>query len=126
MPVMNAIPGTDEGKPESPDPRPAVFRTVTPETAIRMMAKDDRFVLLDVRTAREYDAGRIRGAGLIPHTELAVRAPAELPDKDLTVFVYCHAGVRSLEAGSILHGLGYARVFDVGGIVDWPEDAIEN
>ena len=42
-----------------------------------------------------------------------------IPEKDSTVLVYCRSGNRSAAAARELADLGYTRVFDLGGIVDW-------
>lgn len=76
-------------------------------------------IVLDVRTRSEYAAGHIPGARLIPHTELVQRAPAELPDRDAVVLVYCRSGARSAYAARRLIELGYNNVFDLGGLIRW-------
>ena len=93
---------------------------IAPETAYQMMQTSNDFILLDVRTVGEFQARHIRGAILIPVNELENRAESELPDKNALIFVYCQAGRRSANAASILAGKGYTRVFDIGGIADWP------
>ena len=95
-------------------------RKITPQEALAVMAGEDPFVLLDVRTAEEYAEGYIEGAVLIPDTELRSRAEAELPDKDALILVYCRSGRRSALAAAVLAELGYTRVLDFGGIIDWP------
>jgi len=38
--------------------------------------------------------------------------------------VYCRSGVRSRQASEKLIKLGYKKVFDMGGIKDWPYDVV--
>lgn len=77
-------------------------------------------MLLDVRTPEEYAEGHIEGALLLPHTELAARANAELPNTEIPIFVYCRSGNRSKTASLQLLGMGYTEVYDFGGINSWP------
>lgn len=80
----------------------------------------DSYVLLDVRTQEEFEAGYIEGAILIPDTEVEERAPKEFPDKDKPILIYCRSGRRSALAANVLAALGYEEVYDFGGIIDWP------
>jgi len=76
------------------------------------------FMFLDVRTPKEYAEGHIKGAVLIPVQELEQRM-AEVP-KDKQVYVYCHSGVRSSRAASMLAQHGYTNIENVvGGIEAW-------
>ena len=103
---------------------PPAFQIITAETARRMMQESGGFVLLDVRTYAEFSREHIPGALLMPHAEIARRAPSELPDKGGMIFVYCQSGVRSANAARTLAGLGYAQVFDFGGIIRWPYETV--
>lgn len=76
--------------------------------------------LLDVRTVDEYRNIRIPGSRLIPLDQLQARAGADLPDKEVPIVVYCHSGGRSAQAAKLLASLGYAKVYDMGGIMNWP------
>jgi len=82
--------------------------------------KESAHILLDVRSIPEYEEERIEGAQLIPVDELRQRAPAELPDKQIPVFVYCRSGARAASAVQLLSGMGYTNVMNMGGIIDWP------
>jgi len=78
------------------------------------------FVILDVRTVEEYKQGHIKGAKLIPVQVLASQL-ASVP-KDRQVYVYCHSGVRSAKAASVLVGHGFTRVENmIGGIEAWKQ-----
>jgi rhodanese-related sulfurtransferase len=73
-----------------------------------------------VRTEEEFIEQRIPGAKLIPDTEVTSRAASELSDKNALVLVYCRSGRRSADAAKELVAMGYSRVYDFGGIIDWP------
>ena len=84
----------------------------------KLNAKED-FVLLDVRTQEEFDAGHIAGAVLLPYDEINVKAATVLPDKEKEIVLYCRSGRRSAIAKKELVELGYKDVEDFGGINRW-------
>lgn len=86
----------------------------------REKMRDPNVIILDVRTRREFETGRISGAILLPNFELRERAEFVLPDKNAEILVYCRSGVRSHDAAYELLALGYTNVCDFGGILDWP------
>ncbi|MBQ8418673.1 MAG: rhodanese-like domain-containing protein [Phascolarctobacterium sp.] len=47
------------------------------------------FVLVDVRTKEEFDAGHIPTAILLPYDEIDAKAMTVLPDKEKEIVVYC-------------------------------------
>ena len=97
---------------------------ISPQEAYRMMLSD-KHILLDVRTVSEYRQVRIDGAKLIPVDELSRRAPAELPDKHIPLFIYCHSGARAASAANMLARMGYTNIRNFGGIINWPYATIQ-
>ena len=97
-----------------------VYVNITAEEAKQIMDTQEGYVILDVRTQEEFDAGHIPGAIVIPNTEIAQRAEQELPDMDQLLLVYCRSGNRSKKAAEILVQLGYTNIKEFGGIIDWP------
>ena len=77
------------------------------------------FVLVDVRTREEFDAGHIPTAILLPYDEIEAKAMTVLPDKEKEIVVYCRSGRRSAIAKKALVELGYKDVKDFGGISKW-------
>lgn len=72
-------------------------------------------VLLDVRTAAEYDEGHVPGSINIPLDELEYSLEAE---PQARVFVYCRSGSRSANACLILQNEDFDAV-NIGGIQDY-------
>jgi adenylyltransferase/sulfurtransferase len=70
--------------------------------------------LLDVREPAETAVGTLPGAYLIPLTELAARAPAEVP-RTGRLIVYCALGGRSLRAVRQLRSLGWPQAVSLRG-----------
>lgn len=79
----------------------------------------DDIQLLDVREMDEYLSGHIPGAVLLPLSELEESAQAIIK-KDKDIYVYCRSGQRSAAACRKLKHMGYHRVFNIGGIIQWP------
>ena len=100
------------------------YGKISVEEAKRIIDGGEPYILLDVRTEAEYLELRIDGAVLIPHSDITVRAPVELPDKSATILVYCRSGVRSAAASEALAKMGYDHVYDIGGIIDWPYETV--
>ena len=114
----------EAGTPPTESSPQAVYRRITPEEAYNIMAAAEDFILLDVRTEEEYREQRIPGAVLLPYDEIGSRAEAELPDKDALILIYCRLGRRSAIAANELLGMGYANVYDFGGITEWHYETI--
>ena len=110
----------DAVTPESQTENQPTYQKITPEDAKTIMDKDDPYILLDVRSAEEYEETHIPTATLLPHDEIATRAETDLPDKSTPILVYCYSGGRSAIAAETLTSLGYSTVYDLGGILDWP------
>lgn len=72
-------------------------------------------ILLDVRTAQEYQQGHIPGSKNIPLQALD-KIISMADRKDTPLYVYCHSGARSRQAVSMLQRMGYTDVTNIGGI----------
>ena len=125
-PAISAAPeatlaATAEPAAESPK---AEYRKITAQEAKARIDSKDELIILDVRTAEEYAQGHIPGAVLLPVGNIAKDAPAQLPDKDAEILVYCRSGNRSRQAAQQLVAMGYTGIFDFGGIIDWPYETV--
>ena len=95
--------------------------TIAPSHLKEMMDQDKSFVLLDVREKWEYEMVHIEGAILVPFGELPRRFREITPR--IEVVVYCHWGMRSLDAAFLLQQLGFKSVKSlVGGIDRWAQE----
>ncbi|MFN5010673.1 MAG: rhodanese-like domain-containing protein, partial [Gammaproteobacteria bacterium] len=75
-------------------------------------------IVLDVRRAEEFAAGRVPGARNLPHDRI-VADPAVLGvPKDAEIVVYCQSGRRANMALEALQKAGYTRVSHLEG--DYP------
>lgn len=105
-------------------PEKGVYQTITPEDYKKMLDDGEEHILVDVRTAAEFDAEHLEGAVNIPVETLTGEKPASLPDTDAVIVLYCRSGNRSETAANQLLALGYQKVYDLGGIIDWPYETV--
>ena len=83
------------------------------------METDEGFILLDVRRTDEFASGHIPGAVNLPNEEIG---NAEIPlqtEKNQTIYIYCRSGNRSKLAANKLLSLGYTKLIEFGGILDY-------
>lgn len=90
----------------------AQFTTLNSKDVIYGIS-EDRFQLVDVRTAKEYEAHHIPDSMLIPIQELEKRY-VEL-DSTRETLVICERGVRSQEACSFLSKMGFMKLYNLKG-----------
>ena len=81
-------------------------------TEVRDLVERGEYIL-DVRERPEYDRGHVKGAVLIPLSELRDRMD-EVP-RDRPVYVHCRSGQRSYNAVMALQSKGYRNAFNVSG-----------
>ena len=76
-------------------------------------SKDKNYLILDVRTKKEYEYSHIEGAVNIPLDEL--RGHLSEMDKNKNLIVHCHSGLRSYIACRILTSNGFKCKNLIGG-----------
>ena len=86
----------------------ALEHTREPVEEIKKAVDDGKAVIVDVREKREWTAGHLTGALLVPLSELneTQKVPDTIP-KDKPIYVHCMVGGRALTATEILKKLGY-------------------
>ncbi len=75
-------------------------------------------VLIDVRTAEEFEEGHIPQAVNIP-LQTIEETKEMYTIKDTPLFVYCRSGARSAQAAGYLEASGYTNIHDIGGIMNY-------
>lgn len=96
-------------------------KDISAQQAYEMMQSGAPLRIIDVRTPEEFAQGHIAGAVNVPLDAIeAGRIPFVMADKQATYLLYCRSGRRSGIAAEKLAGLGWAKVFNFGGILDWP------
>ncbi|WP_448820655.1 rhodanese-like domain-containing protein [Cetobacterium sp.] len=93
------------------------YKTLNQEE-VKTLLKEEKTVLLDVRTEDEYWEESVEDSLNIPLHELEERI-IEL-DKEKTYITFCRSGVRSKAAALILLEEGFTKVFNSrDGILTW-------
>ena len=98
--------------------------SVTPHELAEWMQNQPGLVLLDVREPYEFPRARLNDAR-VAHAPLSdlVRKhlealPAPAREKDATLVVFCHHGIRSAQVAAWLLELGWQSVYNLSGGID--------
>jgi len=98
-------------------------KQLSPAELNNMMNSEQEFVLIDVRTAKEHDAGFISGSMWLPRGFIENKIQNVCKNPDAVIVVYCSLGGISLLAAKTLQELGYKNAFNIkGGMKAWVED----
>ena len=82
---------------------------------------DENIQLIDVRTAEEFNAGKIGNASNIDFYGDNFQSELEKLDKSKPVMVYCASGGRSGKTANMMKSMGFKEVYDLsGGYKGWP------
>jgi rhodanese-related sulfurtransferase len=89
---------------------------IAPRDVKSRIARGDAFLFVDVREPWEHDTARIEGSTLIPLREI----PAQLGRLQMAreVVLFCHHGVRSMDAAVWLRSQGVETAKSMGGGID--------
>lgn len=101
------------------------YKIITQEEAKKIIDEQEGYIILDVRTKEEYDAGHIPNAILLPNEDIGSEDLEILPDKKQLILIYCRSGNRSKQASQKLVDLGYENIMEFGGIIDWPYETVK-
>ena len=95
--------------------------------ALQTLRTEKEVVILDVREADEYALCHIDGALHIPLSEVSADHETLAPRRGESIYIYCHHGMRSLQACQLLHDGGFERVYNIqGGIDAWATHVDKN
>ena len=96
------------------------YQRVSGAEAAKIMESETGYIVVDARTHDEFAQGHVPGAICIPVQEIGTTPPAELPDKDQMILIYCRSGNRSVQAADKLVAMGYTNIVEFGGLAGWP------
>jgi len=103
----------------------AGYTNLTPAGAretIRKRASDSGFVLLDVRTPKEFGEERIQGAVMVDYKSPSFRDEVAKLDREKSYLLYCRTGHRTEGAARVMRQLGFRNIsVMMGGITKWKE-----
>ena len=87
-----------------------------------LLMKDDteNIQLIDCRESEEWQLCRIDGSDLIPLSQFAARTASWDSTDEKKMVIYCHHGMRSLQATGFLRNKGFENTYSLkGGIDNW-------
>jgi rhodanese-related sulfurtransferase len=89
---------------------------MTPREVKELLARDNKVLFVDVREQWEYEAAHIEGSVLIPLREV----PGNLQriENAEEVVIFCHHGMRSLDAAVWLRSQGVEDARSMAGGID--------
>jgi rhodanese-related sulfurtransferase len=99
-----------------------ILKTITTKEGAKLIednkANSD-FVIIDVRTEDEFKSGHVEKARNIDFYGKDFETKLNALDKNKTYAIYCRSGNRSGQALSMMEKLGFKKVYNFGGIVEW-------
>ena len=99
-----------------------MIKEITVQELKTKIDNKDNMYFVDCREQEEWDEAHIKGATLLPLSELQVKYEAVLPNKNIPVVIQCRSGKRSMNACMFLLSKGYSDLVNVeGGILAWNE-----
>lgn len=82
--------------------------------------KSGEVLLLDVRTAKEYQGGHIQNSGNINFYAGDFKKKLDLINNNQKVYVYCYSGDRSGKTVKLLKDRGFKEIYNLEkGLLDW-------
>lgn len=85
---------------------------------IKQKSKDEKFVILDVRTKAEFQSGAIEGAINLDFYASNFQANLAKLDRNRTYLIYCRSGNRSKHALKMMQEFEFQEVYELdGGII---------
>ena len=91
----------------------------------QLLKDREQYVVLDVRSNKEYAEGHIEGAINIPHTEVANHIARLKAESDKTIVVHCRSGYRAGKAEDVLMENGISNLLHLeGDMLKWQKDGL--
>jgi adenylyltransferase/sulfurtransferase len=94
-----------------------MVREISVKQLADRLAAGEAVFLLDVRQPWEHETAALPGSTLVPLDQLSFRA-GEVEPGGTPVVVYCHHGIRSRSAATLLEHLGFRDVLSLAGGID--------
>jgi rhodanese-related sulfurtransferase len=105
-----------------------IFSDVTPKEAYTLIQKNKanpKFVILDVRTPKEFASGHIEGAINLDYNAPTFKDDLNGLDKTKMYLIYCRTARRSRGALDMMRELEFREVYHMlGGIARWTSEGL--
>ena len=100
-----------------------VLRDITvaeADSMIKVSKNNPCFVLLDIRTRQEFDAGHLENALLIDFRDSTFSANIDKLDKNATYLLHCRTANRTTQSMRLFREKGFVEVYNMlGGVTEW-------
>jgi rhodanese-related sulfurtransferase len=107
---------------------PIINEVVSAQTAYTMIQNNQdnpNFVITDVRTREEFNAGHIAKASMVDYESSDFSAKIGELDRNKKYLVYCRTARRSGLAVKVMKDLGFREVYDMAkGINQWKAEGL--
>ncbi|MDH5781459.1 MAG: rhodanese-like domain-containing protein [Dehalococcoidia bacterium] len=111
-----------------PETQTQIIKNITPKEALTLIQENHdnpNFMIIDVRTSKEFAEEHIEGAINLDYYSKTFREQLNKLDKNKTYLVYCRTGRRSERALDLMKELGFREVYNIsGGIIDWKVEGL--
>lgn len=98
---------------------------VTTSTVRDLIRGGEDFLLLDCRTAEEWETAAIEGSLNLPLQQVSTRCAELDPHRRQPIIIYCRTGRRSAIVAKYLHVSGFLHVRSMaGGMEAWMEASL--
>ena len=105
-----------------------MLKKISPKDAeelIKKNADNSNFVILDVRTPKEFAEEHIKDAIIVDFRSTTFENDLDKFDRNKTYIVYCRVGNRSGKATELMKQKGFKKIYDLeGGIFRWKKDGL--
>ena len=100
-----------------------IIKNIGPQDAFNFVEDnfdDPDFVILDVRTPKEFSKGHIEGAVNLDFYAENFQEQLEKKDREKKYLVCCGSGVRGVKTLAVMQDLGFVNIYNIlGGITMW-------
>lgn len=87
------------------------------------MAADNNFLVVDVRTPKEFRKGHIRNAINVSYFNSWFSDSIQKLDRNKTIYMYCQTQHRSPLASRRMKKMGFRKILDLkGGFIKWEKN----
>lgn len=90
--------------------RSGANQTISQQELLEELQSNPAPLVLDVRTAREYQGGHVPGAFNLEYRQIPSRLADLAPAREREIVVYCEVGPRAQAAQSMLLQAGFSNV----------------
>ena len=99
---------------------------VTANKMIEENTENENFIVLDIRSIREYKGDHLKNSVFINFSAPDLKDQVLKLDKNKTYLLYCHSGGRSGIIQKFMGKNGYLKTYNMkGGIVSWRSEGFE-